>query len=300
MRLGIRQGAERDIYGGLSGLVLEPQQFELGQGIVLSRTYAHLMGHYIMAFAPASPGEHHPGPWKPANGGPAVNIEAELFVPATCRVEHLDNLNTIWWIVALLRLKASTTISVPVVSSDPFSNIPKIKHEPHLGTMETPRLPLRAEPTQNQLVGSTALEWIKHHWEKGSTLLSNEHFLTAFSAIDSSIWNSSPALGLVSLWGGLERLFGAPTQELSFRLSANIAAYLESPGAKRYELFRHVKGLYDHRSRAAHGETAHDIAPFQDTHTIARRVVLKIIETHHVPGKKELEALLFGSTGSEN
>ena len=116
MRLGIQKGIERDLHGGLSGLVLEPEQFDLGKGIVISRTYAHLMSHFLMAFTPAVPGEPHPGPWKSATGGVAMDITAELFVPATCHHENLDNLNTIWWIVALLRLKVATTISVPVVS----------------------------------------------------------------------------------------------------------------------------------------------------------------------------------------
>lgn len=294
MRLGIREGTEHDTYGGLSGLVLESERFELGQGVLLSRTYAHLMAHYIIAFAPAKPGQPHPGPWKAAGGGLAVDIAAELFVPATCHIDHLDNLNTIWWIVALLRLKAATTISVSVVSSEPFSKIPELKHEPHLGTMETSRFPLRAEPILNNLVGPAILDWIKCHWQRASTLLSNDDFLTAFMAIDSSIWNSHPSLGLVSLWGALERLFSTSNQELSFRVSANIAAYLESAGAERYALFKHVKGLYDHRSKAAHGNTAPDIVPYQSTYAIARRIMLKIIETHHVPAKNELEALLFG------
>jgi hypothetical protein len=296
MRLGIREGTEHDMYGGLSGLVLEEEQFELGQGIVLSRTYAHLMAHYVMAFTPAPPGQHHPAPWKTAGGGTAVDITAELFVPATCHIERLDNLNTIWWIVALLRLKAATTISVSVVSSERFSNIPNIKHEPHLGTMETPRFPLRAEAISNNCVGQVVLEWIRCHWQRASALLSNQDFLTAFMAVDSSIWNSSPALGLVSLWGALERLFSVSTQELSFRVSANIAAYLESPGTKRYELFKHVKRLYDHRSKAAHGDTAPDIVPYQETYALARRIILKIVETHHVPVRNELESLLFGAS----
>lgn len=298
MRLGIQRGTEHDLYGGLSGLSLEPQQFELGKGIVLSRTYAHLMSHYLMAFSPAPPGKHHPAPWKAAGGGAAVDIAAELFVPATCHVEHLDNLNTIWWIVALLRLRAATTISVPVVSTEPFSNIPNLKHEPYLGTMEVPKLPLRAEAISNNCVGEGVLDWIRSHWQRGSALLSNEDFFTGFIAVDSSIWNSSPALGLLSLWGALERLFSASTQELSFRVSANIAAYLENPGTKRYELFKRVKRLYDHRSKAAHGDTAPDIAPYQETYAIARRIILKIIEANHVPVRGELESLLFGADGT--
>jgi hypothetical protein len=135
---------------------------------------------------------------------------------------------------------------------------------------------------------------IKAHWQKAGTLLANEDFYVAFTAIDFSIWNSSPALGLVALWGALERLFSKSTQELTFRVSANIAAYLEKPGRERHELFKNVKALYDHRSRAAHGDATPDIVPYQNTFAIARRVILKVIESHHLPSKQELEAFLFG------
>jgi len=194
----------------------------------------------------------------------------------------------------LLRLRAATTIFVPVVSSERFDSIPSIQREPNLGVMEIRGLPLRAEWPVNSRVGVTELEWIKSHWQKAGTLLSNGDFYVALTAIDFSIWSSSPALGLVALWGALERLFSTSTQELTFRVSANIAAYLEKSGTDRHILFKHIKALYDHRSRAAHGDGTHDIAPYQDTYAIARRVILKIIETHHVPSKKELEALLFG------
>ena len=53
------------------------------------------MAPFLMAFAPASPGKPHPAPWKPANGGLAIDINAELFLPAACKLEHLDRLNTI-------------------------------------------------------------------------------------------------------------------------------------------------------------------------------------------------------------
>ena len=51
-----------DLYAGLYGLILVPDTFDLGHGTVISRTYAHFMAPFMMAFAPAAPGKHHPGP----------------------------------------------------------------------------------------------------------------------------------------------------------------------------------------------------------------------------------------------
>jgi hypothetical protein len=283
-----------DLWAGLSDLTLVPARYELGQGITIAQTYAHFMAPFLMAFAPAPPGKPHPAPWKPAKGGFNFDINAELFLPATCRVDNLDRVNLAWWIVALLRLKATPTVFAPVISSERFSAIPSIQQEPELWPIEIHTHRLMPESAHQRRVDIAELEWLKMHWQAASTLLSNEDFGVAFEAVDLSIWGASPALALVAVWGALERLFSASTQELSFRVSANIAAYLEAPGQERYKCFKQVKTLYEHRSKAAHGNSKTDITPYQETFAIAKRALLKMIETRHVPEKKELEAGLFG------
>ena len=67
--------------------------------------------------------------------------------------------------------------------------------------------------------------------QRAGTLFSND-FSAAFMQFDFSAHSSSLPLGLVALWGALERLFATNEQELSFRVSANIAAYL-GPAAIR-------------------------------------------------------------------
>lgn len=284
-----------DIYAGLSGFVLGPERVELGHGVVISRTYAHFMAPFLMAFAPAAPGKAHPTPWKSAQGGFGIDIFAELYVPVGCNPDPLDQLNTVWWIAALLRLKATTAVFVPVISSERIASIPAIKQEPILRPMEIYTSRLYPDPSKTlSCIGDTELEWVRQHWQDGSLLLTNEDFSFAFQAIDFSIWNSNPALALVSVWGALERLFSPSHQELSFRVSANIAAYLEAPGRERYKYFKHVRSLYDHRSKAAHGDGKSEVVPYVESFAVARRVLTKMIEARHVPNKKELEARMFG------
>lgn len=208
-----------DFWAGLSDLALVPERFELGEGVTLSQTYAHFMAPFLMAFAPASPGKHHPAPWKPAKGGFHIDITAELFVPATCRLEHVDRLNAVWWIVALLRLKATSAVFVPVISSERFSAIPAIQQEPELWPIEIHTHRLMTERAPNQRVDVAELEWLRLHWQRASALLANENFNIAFQAVDLSIWGYNPALALVAVWGALEQLFSSSNQELSFRVS---------------------------------------------------------------------------------
>ena len=66
-----------DLYAGVSGLELAEESFDLGDGVVLSRTYAHLMAPFVMAFKrPAEHDQPHPGPWKSLGGGFAFDIDA--------------------------------------------------------------------------------------------------------------------------------------------------------------------------------------------------------------------------------
>lgn len=158
--------------------------------------------------------------------------------------------------------------------------------------IHTPRI--FPEGSDVRIVSVVELEWLRENWYETAVLLGREDFSLAVQAIDSSVWNHSPALALVAVWGALERLFSPSTSELRFRVSASIAAYLEPPGRERYAAFRKIKGLYDSRSKAAHGSGDRDLKPYAESYEIARRVLLKMIEARHVPNKEELEANLFG------
>lgn len=285
-----------DLHAGLFGLALEDDSYDLGRGVTLSKTYAHFMAPFIMAFKPASPGKHHPAPWKPAKGGIYIDVTTELSLPAITSCPQFDRVNTVWWIVALMRLNMTTAISLPVISSEKFALIPDIEQEPSLWPMEihTPRL--FPEDSQVKTVGTNEIEWLRRNWFDAAVLWENSDFSFALQAVDGSLWNHTPALALVALWGALERLFSPSTSELSFRVSANIAAYLEPTGPARFDCFRRVKGLYDSGSKVAHGAEGSDPAAYVETYQIAKRVLMKIIEARHVPTKKELEANLFAGS----
>ena len=70
---------ESPLFGGLTGAQLGTDEFEICEGLVVRRTYAHLMSPYILAFArPEGPGKPHPGPWRPARGGQSLDLEIEV------------------------------------------------------------------------------------------------------------------------------------------------------------------------------------------------------------------------------
>ena len=88
------------LYAGIAGAELEVDEFKLGHGVVISKTFAHLMAPFMLAFSPAEPGKPHPAPWAAAHGGLGFDLVTQLEVPA----DVLDSLDlsqrsAAWWIV---------------------------------------------------------------------------------------------------------------------------------------------------------------------------------------------------------
>jgi hypothetical protein len=103
------------------------------------------------------------------------------------------------------------------------------------------------------------------------------------------------SVSLLAMWGALELMFCPAKQELRFRVAANIAAFLEAPGSARLELHRRALKLYDARSEAAHGARARSDSAWVETTSLVRRILIKILESSHVPTRQDLDHALFAS-----
>lgn len=287
-----------NVYAGLAGIELDQKSFDLGEGIRLSKTYAHLMAPFVMAFKPALLGKHHPGPWKSALGGFAFDISAELLIPKEVSDSKINLVRTILF---LIRLGVNPATTLPVFSSHSFELLADIED------IEAKLLPFEVQPRHFPLgvlgrkATTESIQWVANRWQV-THRLSNENaeFALAAEAIDNAQFIQSSALALVSLWAALEALFSPSTGELKFRVSALIAAYLEPPGHTRHCLQKDVAKLYNKRSAAAHGIPKHTPEDLLATFNLLRQILMKIIDDGDVPSKESLEALLFGSTQSEN
>ena len=285
-----------NIYAGISGLNLGVDEILLGEGMLLRKTYAHLTAPFIMAFKPASPGKHHPGPWKTAQGGFGFDITCELVIPREIKMETKGRFFLARLIVSLLRFSISPGIAVPVVSNLSFSVAEKAKDN------EAIFIPLEIEPRHFSLKSSENkdciekdFEWIKTHWKVAFGLVGKHAELkTAFEALDQGQFIRNHSLILVLLWGGLEALFSPATSELRFRVSALIASYMNDSGKDRLKAYKRIIKLYDARSSAAHGKSRPSIEDLVVTFELLRQVVIKIIEKKSIPSKEELEGALFG------
>jgi len=291
-----RQLMGNGLYIGLSGLTMAVDAIELGDGLVLRKTYAHLMAPLIMAFQPAPPDRHHPGPWKTVHGGQGFDVTAEIFVPIKNGKEQHNAVDVAETITFLVRIFIDPAVTMSVLSNHSVSLIASVPdRQANLIPLEVSRryFPLCAEDGRATV---ESLEWIKRRWQLTHKYVceSSEFALAVEAFSNKAQFQDNSALILVSLWAALEALFSPSTSELRFRVSAPIAAYLESPGTERAALQKEVAKLYDKRSSAVHGVPKHDQDDVVSTLLLLRRVLMTIIENGKIPTKEELEAKLFG------
>lgn len=289
---------DQPIHAGFSLVSLDAESFDLGHGVTLSKTYAHIMEPFVIAFAPAPTGKHHPAPWIAAQGGLALDILVQLYVPPELIPPgHFDRLNTTWLIAALTRLTASPLVQVSVISDQDFAAIPDSKKEPLLLPVEVSRRRLLPVESPSNVLDANGLAWVRDHWfDAGKLLSQSEDFSTAFQAFDATTMAPSVSVAMMTLWGSIEQIFSPAKHELKFRVSALLASYLEPPGPERLATQKRIAKLYDKRSEVAHSAASGNTSAFRDTYAIMARALIKMIEQRHVPTRDDLERLLFGSS----
>lgn len=284
---------QADLHGGVAGADLEPLEFLLPGGVALRKTYAHLMAHFVLAFKRPAPDSHHSGPWKSANAGLSFDVEVEIFVPGDLALnDWFDSLNTIWWTAALLRLRVSPQIRVPVVSVDALASLGQLKGDARVSILETQQRALVEEVATPTRIRRADLDWLASRWLSGGRLYRDHaNFANAFMSFDQSIWTSAYGLGLVQLWGAFELLFATSRYRKTTQLGSRISAYLEPPGESRDALKSHIESLYDSRSDAAHGNPVGQDESFLASYSLLKRVILKILEENYVLSVGDLERL---------
>jgi hypothetical protein len=287
------------LFADMTGVSLPVDEFDLGHGIIMRKTYAHLMSTFMMAFKPAEPGKTHPIPWSSVSGGDSYDIYVELEIPGNLLVsEWLAGKAVVWWITAMFRLKGVHQIASPVIADRKFSEIPQTWRTARAQLFEASIRRLAAVNGVDHVLEMEDLKWVSEFWEKAGRLMHRKRdFNDAFIAFDYSTSGVPYSMGLLALWGALEHLFAPAKQELRFRVSALIACFLEPAGESRIKLHRRLTKLYDARSEAAHTAGEVDSQALVDTHEIMSMVLKKMIMQDHVPTKEELDAALFGFSG---
>ncbi|HYO14477.1 MAG TPA: hypothetical protein VE685_14870 [Thermoanaerobaculia bacterium] len=280
---------EITIYAALAGAVLDVNTFDLGHGVALSRKTLHVSAESLLGLLPSIPEANHPALRALARSGAGFDLFAQLSVPAEFRPERwLDRVNTVWWIVTLLRLRCTPEVRIPLLASEPwFPGEPSpagVEYWPV--EIEGRRLPL--EPGASPRIGEEDLRWVEAHWfHSGRLVVRKPPFNRLLKCLDKAYIMTDPAVSLVSLWEGLERLL-APAGKLDRNVPEGVAAFLESPGEARRKLGDRVGLLYEARALAEEGLEPPE-GCLAETYAIVKRVCLKIVEEERVPTREEIE-----------
>jgi hypothetical protein len=278
---------EISLFGGLCGIELSIPEFFICKGLSLRKTYAHVMSPYILAFKPpAKKGQPHPAPWKAANGGLGFDVYCEISLDKGCRPTGFDRVNTIWWVLALLRLKTGIPLQLPIISDTAFSSISQSKNEPNLWPIEI------SVPNYNlssyKPIAREELEWLKNSFISGAKLMDTSSFNRAVQTFDSVIWAHSLGSALIMIWASLETLFQPGRQKISKGLSACIATYLHPPGSARDRAFQKIAELYGARGSAAHNSETPEREQLAESIEIARECLLRAISHQQLPNSTAL------------
>lgn len=282
------------IYAGLSGVEMDQVEFNLGQGVFIRKTYAHLFAPFMLAFNPPGKFKHHDGPWKATKGALSFDIGIEVEIPRLQTFENLSGQEEGAWLIAsLLRLAQYPFLNIAVLSDMPFRSVTS-DSEPTIFPFETKHRIFSPPNNKNPIISEHDLFWLKEHWEKTAVLMTkNAKFYSAFKAFDSASIHGKVSTSLLTVWGAIEQLFSPNTGELKFRVCSNLASYLAERGNKRLELFKELSKLYNDRSTAAHTSKDIDHSPLLSSYVHLRNALLKMVETGIVPNQEDFEELMY-------
>ncbi len=283
------------LFGGIAKIEITEPEFDLGNGVFIRPTYAHLFAPFTMAFKPPGKYGFHDGPWKTTKGGYHFDIRAEIEMPVIeSLADDFEQQELIWLIASLIRLSTFPFVMVPAISDISFNKVLESEKDPSIYPFETQRRIFGPAKDKKPELNKDNLSWIRDRWYPAAMLLkSSPKFYAAFKAFDAATINQKTSLSLLTVWGAIEQLFSPNTGELKYRVSANLAAYLQPHGEERLKLFKELSKLYNERSTAAHTAKDSDQSPLISSYVHLRNAILKMVDTGEVPTQDDLEKLQF-------
>jgi hypothetical protein len=116
--------ATRFRFGGIAGVTFEGLPIDLGLGVTVSETFATLHLPFLVNFDREEPRDRLARPpWMITDGGGRLKITAEIEIPEDFVPPQagLTDVAVLWWLMTLMRLRASTVTFMPLMSDESFS-----------------------------------------------------------------------------------------------------------------------------------------------------------------------------------
>lgn len=301
-----------EVFAGMTGLKLPVPEISMGDGILLKQTFSRFaQGFSLVNTAPDTyPCDTEPDPKFPflpplpppqfwQLGGREVNVVAELIISIFPNPPNSfgSRLKLARLIIYAIRLYVEPSVNLQVVSTQSFGSL-MVK-----GVKGAAIIPFQDSRSHFQLQEywstdedrAKAYAWVKLNWLKVIELYStSKPFRLGIDTVELVQFIPNSAAILVALWGAIEALFSPSNAELKFRVSSLLAAYMHPPGEERLQLQKRVGELYDKRSAAAHGSPKHEDDDVNETFSLLRLALIKMVNEGSVPTKDKLNKRLFG------
>ncbi|HEV2561552.1 MAG TPA: hypothetical protein VGT78_05370 [Rhizomicrobium sp.] len=270
-----------ELFGGIAGLVLPVEQYELLPGLVLSQTFAHVILPAVMAFAPPhKPHAPHPGPWA-ALTEQGMEISAQLSLAPGEPPLGFDRLNTLWFVTAMLRLRLASPLLMAVIADRPFRDVSKDTEVAHLIPVELHPRQLRTGKALPPALSD--LEWLKDHIVAASQLMKDSTFNRVVQTLDSVINVAHAGSGILIAWAAIEALLRPGRNRITDRVCKGLAAYLYPPCADRDRAYPKIISSYEARGGAVHAGDLPEAEQLEFAFNLARHAVSTAIEAGALP-----------------
>jgi hypothetical protein len=275
------------LFGCLTGFTLPVENFEIGQGLVLRRTFVDTFGGWSMGFvAPHAPTMPHPAPWAPVHGESSSMLKArvELAISDTSLEGFTLPTATAWIVASLLRLRINTPIRVAVLANMPFNSMADNwrKVEAMAFEMGTKQWGVfNAETVQATLED---LLWLRRCVPVAARLYQDERFQRAFSIYDEALWAPRKELATILIWTALEILFEASGEQNKTRAISQLASeWIGHDRADRDRAYNVIRELYHKRGRVVHVGRQIETADFIQSLQICKAVFENILTREKLP-----------------
>lgn len=275
-----------ELTGGISGFTLPVESYSLLPSLTLRRTYAHLIAPFLLAMGPPiEPNRFHRGPWV-ALGEGGISVYVELQLDAQIYPLGFDRVNTVWFVVALLRLRSMQPIQLVVLCDRSFATIKDAPDAANLLPVEVNLRQLEKAPSRKVTIED--LDWIKANISSADELMKDDVFNRAMLTLDRAIAIRDLGAGIVIAWASIETLFRPGKSRITSRICRALAAFLAPAGPERDRLFTIVSASYEARGGVSHAGEMPEIEQFQIAFGLARDALIKAIEQSELPNIDDL------------
>lgn len=199
-----------------------------------------------------------------------------------------------WWIICALRVRAGLDFLVPVAANNSWSVISGLPDNScKFSFIEDIPRAIRVQPKQSKITKKD-LNWVEENLMTITKLLEKPNFRLATMSLTTYNHHADKRMCAAALWSGIESLFNI-NAELTYRLSAYVAAFLYKRGDKRLAAYKKNKKLYATRSQIVHGASMQDedlLNHIQETRTVLCECLRTIIKNKKIPTNEDLDKLI--------